>query len=312
MAGRAIEEHEAPTLREMSRRDFLKLGGAGFLGATLLGASGCGGAGGPSGSKTLTLGDIGWDEDVALNNILKILLKDNFGYDVKLQLADAGPIYQGVATGDLDAFMDTWLPYTQKIYWQKFKNEVEKLAPWYEGNATIGLAVPDYVEPTSIADLNKYKSEFDGTITGIEAGAGEMNVVKTKVIPGYNLDYTLQASSTPAMLSELKKAVEAKKPIVVTAWQPHWMFTAYPLRYLTDPKGLMGKGEELSAIVTKGLQQDKPEPYAMIKAVRLNQQELGTLEIEINKSGPEGGARNWLKKNQSVVQPWISAAKKAH
>ena len=310
MAGKAINEKEALTRREMSRRDFLKLGGVGLVGATLLlGAAGC--AGGPSGSKTLTLGNIGWDEDVALNNILKILLKDHFGYAVELQLADAGPIYQGVATGDLDAFMDTWLPYTQKIYWQKFKGEVEKLAPWYEGNATIGLAVPDYVEPTSIADLNNYKSEFDGTIVGIEAGAGEMNVVKTKVIPGYNLDYTLQASSTPAMLSELKKAVQAKRAIVVTAWQPHWMFTAYPLRYLEDPKGLMGKGEQLSAITKNGLQNDKPEAYAMIKAARLDPQQLGTLEVEINKSSPEQGARNWLKKNQSVVQPWISAAKKA-
>ncbi len=293
----------------MERRDFLKLGTAGIAGVALLGTAGCGG--GSSGSKRLTLGNIGWDEDVALNSILKILLKHKFGYQVKLQLADAGPIYQGVATGDLDAFMDTWLPYTQKTYWQRFKGQVEKLAPWYQGKATLGLAVPDYVKARSIADLNKYRGEFDGTIVGIEAGAGEMNVVKTKVIPGYNLDYTLQASSTPAMLSELNRAVQAKRPIVVTLWKPHWAFTAYPIRYLEDPKGLMGKGEELSAIVTKNLQQDKPEAYAIMKAVRLNPQELGTLEVEINKSNPEQGARNWLKKNQSVVQPWISAAKQA-
>nr|WP_273889000.1 glycine betaine ABC transporter substrate-binding protein [Rubrobacter naiadicus] len=298
--------------RKFSRRDFLKVGGAGVAGVALVGAGGCGGGGSSTGGKkALTLGDIGWDEDVALNNVLKALLGDRFGYDVKLQLADAGPLYQGVSTGQIDAFMDTWLPYTQKVYWQKYKGKVEKLAPWYEGKATIGLAVPDYVEAKSIADLNKYRSQFGGHITGIEAGAGEMNVVKTKVIPGYHLDYTLQASSTPAMLSALKKAIANRKPIVVTLWKPHWAFTAYPIRYLEDPKGLMGKGEELSAIVSKNLHKDKPEAYAMIKAVRLTPGQLGELELEIRKSSPAKGARSWLKKNQSVVDPWIEAAKKA-
>lgn len=310
MVDRATNGYRA---QKISRQDFLKRGAAGVAGAALLGAAGCGGggAGSSGGSKTLTIGNIGWDEDVALNNILKVLLGDKFGYDVKLQLGDAGPIYQGVSTGDIDAFMDTWLPSTQATYWKRYKGKVEKLPPWYEGKATIGLAVPDYVKVKSIAELNKYRSEFGGKITGIEAGAGEMNVVKTKVIPGYHLHYSLEAASTPAMLAALKKAIAAKKPIVVTLWKPHWAFTAYPIRYLSDPKGLMGKGEELSAIVTKNLHQEKPEAYAMIKAIKLNPSQLGKLEIEINKSGPGKGARSWLKKNQSLVKPWIEAAKKA-
>jgi multiple sugar transport system substrate-binding protein len=45
-------EHPTTGPRELSRRDFLKVGGAGFAGAALLGAAGCGGGGEQSGGAT--------------------------------------------------------------------------------------------------------------------------------------------------------------------------------------------------------------------------------------------------------------------
>lgn len=294
-----------PSGKLPSRREFLGLGASGLA---LLGAVGCGSVVSASGSKQLTLGNIRWDEDVALNSVL---LEERFGYEVELQLADTGAMYEGVNSGDLDAFMDTWLPSTQEAYWRRYEDKVTRLAPWYEGSATTGLAVPDYVEARSIADLNEFRADFGGRITGIEADAGEMGVVKGFVIPRYELDYTLEASTTPEMLSALEKAVEDRKPIVVTAWQPHWMFDAYPIRYLEDPKGLMGEDEQVAAIAGTDLQKSKPEAYAMIRAVRLDREQLVELEREINEGGPEKGARDWLNQNQSVVRPWIEAAQEA-
>ncbi len=257
-------------------------------------------------AKSITIGNIGWDEDVAVNNVLKILLQDMYGYHVTLQLADAGLLYQGVSNGGVDAFMDTWLPNTQKIYWAKYGGKVDKLQPWYHGDANIGLAVPDYVKAKSIADLNTYRSDFGGQIVGIEAGAGEMSVVQKAVLSGYGLKYTVQASSTPAMLSAVKRALASKQPIVFTAWKPHWMFTAYPLRYLTDPKRLMGGTEQLSGIVRKGLAKDRPQAYKLISRVSFNQSQLGSLELDIkNASDPAVGARAWVKANQSTVKTWL-------
>jgi glycine betaine/proline transport system substrate-binding protein len=256
--------------------------------------------------KTIKIGNIGWDEDVALNSVVKILLHQKYGYNVQLQLADVGPLYQGVASGSLDAFLDTWLPKTQAIYWARYKNQVIKLHPWYMGKAIICLGVPKYVKAKSIADLNKYRSQFGGKIVGIEPGAGEMNVVQTKVIPGYHLNYTLEASSTPAMLAALKRAIVHKQWIVVTAWQPHWMFTAYPLRCLSDPKKEMGGSEQLSAIVWKGFPKADPPAFNLINHVRLNAHQLGTLEFDINRAGnPDMGARVWLSKNQRVWRTWL-------
>jgi len=257
-------------------------------------------------AKSITIGNIGWDEDVAVNNVLKILLQDKYGYHVTLQLADAGLLYQGVSSGGVDVFMDTWLPNTQKLYWAKYSGKVEKLQPWYHGDANIGLAVPDYVPAKSITDLNKYRGAFGGRIVGIEAGAGEMSVVQKAVLSGYGLNYTVQASSTPAMLSAVKRALATKQPIVFTAWKPHWMFTAYPVRYLTDPKGLMGGTEQLSGIVRKGLAKDQPQAYKLISRISFTQSQLGSLELGIkNASDPETAARAWVKANPSVVAAWL-------
>lgn len=44
-----------------------------------------------------------------------------------------------------------------------------------------------------------------------------MRITKADVIPDYGLDYELTASSTPAMLAEVKRAVNNKDSIAFTA-----------------------------------------------------------------------------------------------
>jgi glycine betaine/proline transport system substrate-binding protein len=71
--------------------------------------------------------------------------------------------------------------------------------------------------------------EVGHKIIGIEPGAG-LTMATQRMIKDYGLsDWTLQTSTTAAMLAALKKAVDAKKPIVVTLWRPHWAYSAYPL-----------------------------------------------------------------------------------
>ena len=42
-------------------------------------ATGCGGALGVAGGKELTLGYIGWDENVAVSNLTKVILEQDLG-----------------------------------------------------------------------------------------------------------------------------------------------------------------------------------------------------------------------------------------
>ena len=271
----------------------------------------CGGGGGQGGGgggdeNTITIGYIDWDEDVAVTNLAEILLEEELGYEVETTLSEVGPLYSGVATGDIDAFLDVWLPNTHASYWEQYQDEVVDLGRWYEGTATLGIGVPDYAEAQSIEDLNQYRDEFGGEIIGIEPGAGIMRIVEENAIPGYGLDYELVESSTPAMISQLEQALGAGEPIAFTAWKPHWMFTAFDIRYLEDPEGEMGGPEELSAITREGLEEDAPEAFQFLDNINLTEQQLGELELAIQEAGdPEAGARNWLEENREVVESWL-------
>ena len=117
-------------MNKLTRRDMLKLSGGTLAGVSLLGLAGCGGGGGSaSASKSLTLGNIGWAENLAVSNLTKVLFEEDLGYkEVELKLLDVGPLFQGVAGGDLHAFQDVWMP-NHKDLLAKVEDDVEHLDP---------------------------------------------------------------------------------------------------------------------------------------------------------------------------------------
>jgi glycine betaine/proline transport system substrate-binding protein len=279
-------------------------------------AAGCGGGWpGSSGEKTLTLGSIGWTENVAVSNLTKVVMEDELGYE-EVQIKgplELGPLFQGVAGGDLAAFQDVWLPNNQS-YLDKpqIKNDVELLDPWYESRTAYGIAVPDYMDIQSLQQLDQAGTD---QIIGIEPSASFHPVIHNKVIPGYDPDMKLVESSTAAMLAELEKNYKAKEPIVFLAWSPHWMNTEYDFHYLDDPKDLQGEFNDparITTVVNEDLSDEDPVAYAFLKAISLDEGQVNQMEADINEAGaddPEKGVRNWLKDNRDVVQPWIEAAK---
>jgi len=177
--------------------------------------------------KEANLVYVNWAEGVAYTHLAKVLLEEKMGYDVKITAADVGPVYTSIARGDMDAFMETWLPVLHKDYVEKYKEKIVDLGHVYEGTIS-GWVVPDYVPITKISELNDHKKEFKGRIVGIDAGAGIMKTSE-KVIEAYNLDFKLLASSGPAMTASLKDAIKRGKWIVVIGWRPHWMFGRWRL-----------------------------------------------------------------------------------
>jgi glycine betaine/proline transport system substrate-binding protein len=266
-----------------------------------------------SANKTLTLGNIGWTENIALSNLSKVLLEEELGYqEVELKTLDVGLLFNGVAGGELHAFQDVWMPNHKQLM-AEVENDVEHLDPWFEGETAFGLAVPNYMDVKSIADLNESGAD---RILGIEPGAVLVQKAKDDIIPAYNLNLTLDVSSTAGMLSEVERLYPKKEPFVFMPWCPHWMCHEYDFHFLEDPKNAQGDLDEpakISTIVHENLQNDDPVDYDFIKAIRLNEEELNSLENEIRKANddPIAGSKAWLKDNRDVVQPWIDAAKQA-
>ncbi|GHJ38778.1 ABC transporter permease/substrate binding protein [Streptomyces sp. TS71-3] len=280
---------------------------AGGLNLTDSGGSGAqAGAGADVGAgKTVNIGYIPWDEGIATTFLWKDLLEQR-GYTVNLKQLDAGPLYSGVARGDVDFQTDSWLPNTHKAYWDKYKSQLDDLGGWY-GPTSLELTVPSYMKGIdSLSDLKGKGGTFGGKITGIEASAGEMTTLKNKVMGAYGLsgEYKVVTSSTSSMLAELDRSIKKKAPVVVSLWSPHWAYKKYDLKKLKDPKGAWGKGEQIHTVAHKGFAQKDPTVANWLKHFKLSEQQLTSLENEIQNAGEgheQDGVKAWLKKNPTVV-----------
>ncbi|MFJ8930892.1 MULTISPECIES: ABC transporter permease/substrate binding protein [unclassified Streptomyces] len=245
-----------------------------------------------------------WDEDVAVTHLWKHVLEKK-GYKLNLKQMDVGPVYTGLASGDLDVNFDAWLPHAQSNYWDKNKNNLKDLGSWYSPTS-LEVSVPSYVKGIkSYEDLKGKASKFDGKIIGIEAGTGEMSLLKNDVLPAYGLDkeYKVVDGSTPAMLAQLKRAYAKKEPIAVVLWSPHWAYSDYKLTKLKDTKKAWGPGDKIRTISNKEFPSKYPQLTKWFKNFKMSEDELAGLESEIKKQGQgheEAAVSKWLETHQDV------------
>ena len=259
---------------------------------------------------TVNIGLIPWDEDIALTNLWQYILEQK-GYTVKQTQLDVGPLYSGLASGDIGLFFDAWLPSTHEDYWAKYGDQIDDLGVWFD-KAPLTWVVPSYVKDVnSIADLQGKADEFGGKIIGIEAGSGLMRISREKVLPAYNLgdNYELVEGSTPAMLAALGKAIDAKKPIVVTLWKPHFAYGKWDLKDLKDPKGALGEPDSIHTLARQGFADDCPQVAKWVGNFTMSNDDLAKLEVDINNAGDGKemeGVKKWVSDNQDLVDQLTS------
>ncbi len=258
-------------------------------------------------AKKVKLAYVEWDCATTSTNVAAAVIKEKLGYDVELLPVTAAAMWQALGTGDVDAMVTAWLPVTHKDYYEKVKSKVENLGPIAKG-AGLFWVVPGYVTIDSMADLKGKADKFDGKIIGIDPGSGLMKLSE-KAVKQYGLkDYTLVEGSGATMTAALSDAIKNKKWIVVTGWAPHWMYGRWQLKNLKDPKGVLGKSEEIDTVVRKGLKKDMPKVYefldrfhwkdaAQLQAVMAWNQEPG--------ADPYKNALKFIKENPEQVDSWL-------
>lgn len=269
------------------------------LAAVALTATACGGDdggddtnasgdGGSRGCESVTLGFIpSWTDGLSVAYLWQNVLEDK-GYEVEFEeIADAAPLYAGLAGGDVDVYPSAWSEATHADYMEEYGDDIEDLGAWY-GSARLTFAVPEYVDIESIADLAANADRFGGRIVGIEPGAGLTRVTKEEVMPTYGLtdSYELVESSTTAMLAELQAAVDAQEDIVVTLWRPFWANSEFPVKDLEDPEGALGEAEGLHTLARTGFGDDCAEVAELMEGFELSDDQYGSLEnLVVNEYG---------------------------
>lgn len=254
----------------------------------------------------LTIGAFnGWDESFATAHLLKAVLEEE-GYTVKVEAYEAAPAFAGVAAGDIDIITDVWMPVTHPQYIDQFGDDMEHMGCWYD-SARLALAVNEDSPAQSIEDLPDMADEYGGKIYGIEPGAGLTLATQNKAIPQYGLDqYEFVVSSTPAMLTQVRKATSSNENVVVTLWHPHWAYSSFPMRDLEDPKGAMGDAEILSSAARSGFSADSPRAAQIVKNLTLNDKELSRLEAlmmdKYDGEDHDAAIADWLNENPDFTK----------
>lgn len=254
--------------------------------------------------ETIKIAYVQWDSEVASSNVLAQALRQH-GYDVEMTSLDNAIVWQSVANGEADVSVSSWLPTTHAAQYKKYKDQLDMLGTNLKG-ATNGLTVPKYM--TDVNSIEDLQNQAGKKITGIEPGAGISSLAKD-TIKAYGLDkkgWKLSESSTGAMTVALGKAIKAKQEIIVTGWQPHWIFQKYDLKYLEDPKKAMGSEESIKTIARQGLKEDKPDAYKALDKFHWTKEDMSSVMLDMyDGMSPKKAANKWIKNHQSQVDSWF-------
>src|SRR5699024_3743511 len=244
------------------------------------------------GGEDITIPYVAWAGSTSRSPVLAKALEE-VGYNVSLDQVEGGPMWTSVADDEDTLSATAGLPATHGEYLDEYEDDVEvydedtlSSKAWYtasyeeyldeyeddvevydEANlvdtAPLSLTVPEYMideyDIESIEDLKDNEElgeDLDWTITGIDPGAGIMENTE-KAIENYELDdWNLQESSEAAMIADLQEKYENEEPIIVTGWEPHWIFADMDLEMLEDPDEIYGgEGDQIQMIFNKDFEE---------------------------------------------------------
>lgn len=84
------------------------------------------------------------------------------------------------------------------------------------------------------------------------------------------------------------------------------MFGKWKLRYLEDPKGVLGKAERVCAISRPGFYQDMEEAAAIISRIQFPLADLEKSMFEAQETSYEEAVDKFLANNKDRVQYWLT------
>ncbi|MFF7707772.1 glycine betaine ABC transporter substrate-binding protein [Pseudomonas sp. NPDC007930] len=248
------------------------------------------------------IGWVNWSDTEITAKLAETALKDHLKQPVTMVQADIGIQFQALANGSIDLIPMVWLPNTHKGYYDKYKDKLEDLGVLYEGR--IGWAVPDIVPESEVAtveDLNKpeVKAKLNSQILTSEAGNGQYKL-SLKAIDEYQLKgYKLVASSETGMLTEMDRNLKRGQWSVINAWNPHWMFSKWKLRYLKEPKGLFGGAEQIHAVARKGFSAQYPQVAYFFAHYSMPLADLEKLMMDAKGSSTDKVVADYYAANQA-------------
>lgn len=252
-------------------------------------------------SKEVNIVYSDWSEGIAAAFLVKSILEEELEYRVNLTLAEIDEAYEELSSGKHDLMLNAWLPDSHKEYYKPNEKNLSLAGTVYK-DAETGLLVPEESEIENIEDIPNYTD----TIYGIRSSAGIM--IQTQLaIEAYELDVFVQEEDEEKMLEILDDRYKRRKPLVITGWKPHLIFSRYELRFLKDPKNVYPQGERIYTVVNNDFSARDKVLMEFFSRFTLTEKQILSLikEVKSNPSGEEAGAKEWIKDHRLVVSEWL-------
>ncbi len=109
------------------------------------------------------------------------------------------------------------------------------------------------------------------------------------------------------MTAILARAIQQGQWVVVTAWQPHWIFARYQLRFLNDPKGIFGGVQGIHAVVGKGFQSTFPTAVtAFFSRFYIPDDELAAVLLDTQQMPVDVAVERYIRTHPQKIHYWLT------
>ena len=311
--------------------------GIGLLAMAML-TSGSAVAGEPESADPITLSLNEWTGQHVTTRIAGEVLKE-MGYNVEYVTAGYIPQLQGIGSGDITATLELW----EQTIGEHYDRAIEggKVVPMGDTGVVTreGFIYPPYLEELC-PGLPDYKALNDCA----PALATSDTYPKGRVIDypvdwdpdtsqrlaGLELNLTAQPpGSEGAAVAEIRSALATEKPILVTFWQPHWLFSQFEMKWVDLPESApacysdpaYGPNPDAThdcgwpsgwvrKVAWVGMEDKWPGAYRLLKTYRIDNSIQAEIMFEVDVQGTaiEDAVATWMSENKDIWQQWIDQA----
>ena len=236
---------------------------------------------------------------------LSQIILEQEGFEVKIEEAEIGILYEALSNQKIDAFIDVWSPNLHKDYLEKYSDTFEIAGTLYS-DMPFGMAVPTYLEDiNTIQDVADHPELFNHKVYAIEPGSG-MAMTTEEMVETYKMDdFKVQNSSVAAMLAQVDSMIKKEEAIVFNAWRPHPMFVRFDIKFLEDPLNTW-KNDDVQIAVTPNLKEESPTAYKLFSNMELTLDMVEEWIMQLDEGKPlRELAEEWVEENQETVDKWL-------
>lgn len=269
--------------------------------------------------QSIKLAESGW-ADISATTAMVSVVAEGLGLNVSVPTISVPIAFTSVSRGKIDAFLGYWSP-TMDTLAAPYIADKTIIVPEkanLEG-AKYTLAVPTYAYDAglkSFSDIAKFKKELNGQIFGVEAG-NDGNMLIDKMITENLFDlggFKLRESSEAAMLSQVQRAVKAKKPIVFLGWEPHPMNRQIDMKYLEGGDEVFGANygsAKVFTLISSDFQKRCPAEAKLVSQIRFTVDMENELMADIleSKVPAKVAAKTYLQKHPDLLKTWLAGIK---